>query len=291
MSEEKFEDTRNSIRNLLNHFQNNEILITEEFERFERKLNQIINIKSTENFELFLYTFDLIFEKKISSRSIYVEYIQSEMAKENKNTDKAIRLYYKSFIDEEGKEETLKLVFEIYGIHRSILKYYSARLLKLDLSEFTRIPELQLKKDYDNISFDIFLSHRYYLKFYNIVVYYILTVYYKLNVYVDWIFDYEVDRKELSEDTVRLLSKRMVQSNKLLFFNIKSSQTTNWMAWEVGYFSAYKKNSIGILDLDGYCKGNKNVEVLSSNDILVYDDSKGIVVKNSLDLITNWARL
>lgn len=291
MPEEKFEDTRNSIKSLLYHFQNKDIEIPEQFKEFERKLNQIINIKSTENFELFLYTFDLIFEKKISSLSIYVDYIQAEMEKENKNTDKAIRLYYKSYNDEEGKEETLKLVFEIYEIHRSILKYYSASLLKRSLMEYTKIPEMELENEYDNIAFDIFLSHRYYLKFYNIVVYYILSEYYKLNVYVDWIFDYEVDRKELSEDTVKLLSKRMMQSNKLLFFNIKSSQTTNWMAWEVGYFSAYKKNSIGILDLDGYCKGNKNVEVLSSNDTLVYERSRGIVVKESLDLVTTWAKM
>ena len=86
------------------------------------------------------------------------------------------------------------------------------------------------KYKYIDISFDVFLSHRYFLRFYNIIVYYILTVYYNLVVYVDWIFDHTIDRKKLSQETVALLKYRMTQSKKLIFFNILNSSTTNWMA-------------------------------------------------------------
>ena len=67
-----------------------------------------------------------------------------------------------------------------------------------------------------------------------------------------------------------------------------NSNTTNWMAWEVGYFSCLREESIGILDLDGYCTGNKNVEVLSSNDKILFDDTKGLYLEKSNQSINNW---
>ena len=205
-----------------------------------------------------------------------------------------MKLYYEA-ADISDRDKTIELAFRIYKQHLRMIKIYEGlyensenRLSKLENKTFdTNFHSNKYK--YTDVSFDVFLSHRYYLRFYNIVVFYVLTVHFNLVVYVDWIFDYNVDRKKLSEDTVKLLKYRMNQSKKLIFFNILNSNTTNWMAWEVGYFSCLKEDSIGILDLDGYCTGNKNVEVLSSNDKILFDNSKGLYLEKTSRSINDWS--
>lgn len=292
MSEKSFEDTRKSIVEFVNNFSYENVIRRNLVNKdFERDVYQILIKKSVTNFELFLFVFDEIYQQNLEDIDAFHIFMRKYKKRED-NKKSVVNLYFGAddIID---RDKTIKLAFKMYGYHLEMIKSYTRMLDNARFSDIS-IKDLSLDKDnykefeYINIEFDVFLSHRYYLRFYNIVVYYVLTVYYGLTVYVDWIFDYSVDRKKLSTDTVKLLQYRMNQSKKLLFFNIKGSQTTNWMSWEVGYFSCLKQKSIGILDLDEYTNGNKNVEILSSNDTLLYNESKGIYVKNTNESIFNW---
>jgi len=284
----KFEDTRKSIVEILSLFSKEALRAQYRDKEFERTIIQVINNKSNKNYELFVYTFDIIFYSEISNFDEYTNFMKKYSNRKLENLDKGIQLYFE-VLNSEDRDETIKLAFNVYKQHLRMVEIYKELFSEIDKTT-SEIGDGSEQIDHPNMNFDIFLSHRYYLKFYNIIIFYILSIHYALNVYVDWIFDYDIDRKTLTPDTVKLLKERMKQSRKLLFFNILSSATTNWMAWEVGYFSCLRKDSIGILDLDGYCNGNKNVEVLSSNDTLKYNDVNGIYVESSKSSIKDWVK-
>lgn len=294
MAEKKFEDTRNSIQRLTNIFIESNKRSPYRNSRFENDVIQVITRKLARNFELFAYAFDSIFDNHFDNADEFYNHIRRGNQKDYKDK-KLVSLFF-SEDNAEERNKTIDLAFSIYKQHVAMIDIYDriySNANKLDRKIDGKIFNESFysnKYKYVDISFDVFLSHRYYLRFYNIIVYYILTVFYDLVVYVDWIFDYNVDRKKLSEDTVKLLKYRMTQSNKLIFYNISNSITTNWMAWEVGYFSCLREESIGILDLDGYCTGNKNVEVLSSNDKILFDESKGLYMDKSKLTIGEWVK-
>lgn len=292
MADNKFEDTRSSILKLISIFYKSSNQSKLRNLQFEDNVTQIVTRKSINNFELFAYTFDSIYDNNFLSKNSFIEYIQRERNKESKD-NKLVNLYFSS-LDIEDREKTIDLAFGVFEQHQAMIRNYES--IYINAKRTSEKFESRIFNDkfysndykYTDISFDVFLSHRYFLRFYNIIVFYILTAHYDLIVYVDWIFDHTVDRKKLSEDTVKLLKYRLAQSNKLVFFNIVNSNTTNWMAWEVGYFSCLREDSIAILDLDGYCTGNKNVEVLSSNDRILFDDVKGLYLFGSGLAIRDW---
>lgn len=292
MSENKFDDTRMSIEKFIKVF--NKEAIKKDFinKEFEQDVYQIIIRKSVKNFELFLFAFDEIYDQNLNDLDKFSVYM--EKYKENEKSKKRfIKLYFASN-DIQDRDDTIILAIKMYNFHLDLIEKYTEMFERIN-NNIIDLNDERLRGDkfsdlvFKNVQFDIFLSHRYYLRFYNTIVYYILTVYYDLVVYVDWIFDFDVDRKQLTTDTVYLLQYRMNQSKKLLFFNIKGSQTTNWMAWEVGYFSCLRFGNIGILDLDGYTTGEKNVEILSSNDTLIYTETDGIHTKDSSIGIKRWS--
>jgi hypothetical protein len=288
----KFDDTRSSIQRLISVFYNKIPISKYRNVKFEQDVLQIVNRKKVSNFELFAYTFDSIYDFNFQNKYDFHVHIQREQNKKSKE-NRLVNLYFSSE-DNDDREQTIELAFGIYNQHQSMIQnfeeFFSDNLKSNKIIENNIFDNSFYSKKYKflDISFDIFLSHRYYLRFYNIIVFYVLTVHYGLSVYVDWIFDHTVDRRKLSEDTVKLLKYRLNQSKKLVFFNIVNSYTTNWMAWEVGYFSCLRNDGIAILDLDGYCKGNKNVEVLSSSDKIVFDDVLGLRLLDSNISIRQW---
>ena len=207
---EKFEDTRKSITKLVDIFINSSLSLAGRNQRFESLVKQVISKKLSNNFEFFVYVFDSIFNHQISDINSFVEImIQHSKSKE----DRIYKLYYD--IRPDDRDETIRIAFEVFKINEEMKEKY---LSSFDYTEKERnstsnsnyANKTQLSDyKYSNIKFDIFLSHRYYLKFYNIIVYYILTVFFDLRVYVDWIFDFEVKRKTLTKTNVKLLKQRI----------------------------------------------------------------------------------
>lgn len=291
MANDKFDDTRESIQKLISVFYNSNILSKYRNMKFEQDVLQIINRKTISNFEFFANVFDSIYDYNLTSENDFYKYMVQEIIQESKG--KKLSKLFTNMSNLDDRDQTIKLAYSIYNQHQAMIRsfedFYSDNQKNNRISD-NKIFDYKFLSNFKHIdiSFDVFLSHRYYLRFYNIIVFYVLTVHYGLSVYVDWIFDHSVDRRKLDENTVKLLKYRMYQSRKLVFFNLINSNTTNWMAWEVGYFSCLKENSIAILDLDGYCTGNKNVEVLSSNERIILDDKKRLRLQTSGMSIEEW---
>ncbi|MFY0684147.1 MAG: toll/interleukin-1 receptor domain-containing protein [Balneola sp.] len=60
------------------------------------------------------------------------------------------------------------------------------------------------------------------------------------SVYVDWIEDYQLDRRLVSSHTARLLRNRMRRSKSLFYVTSSNSTKSKWMPWETGYFDGFK---------------------------------------------------
>lgn len=90
--------------------------------------------------------------------------------------------------------------------------------------------------------FDIFLSHSYLdreevlslVQLFNKCAY---------SVYVDWIYDYRLDRNSVSVNTAELLRKRMNQSRGLAYLATGNSTNSKWCPWELGYFDGKSGNA------------------------------------------------
>ena len=97
--------------------------------------------------------------------------------------------------------------------------------------------------------FDIFLSHAY-EDAQVIAGIKALLENEQFSVYVDWIEDAQLDRTEVTAITADTLRKRMRRCRFLLYASSKSSTTSKWMPWEVGYFDALRgEEAIGILPI------------------------------------------
>lgn len=68
-----------------------------------------------------------------------------------------------------------------------------------------------------------------------------------LKVYIDWIDDPQLDRGNVTAENADMLRRRMKQSKSLIFLTTKSSSTSRWMPWELGYFDGLRTGFIGIL--------------------------------------------
>ena len=62
---------------------------------------------------------------------------------------------------------------------------------------------------------------------------------YHLNVYVDWQCD-NFNRSNVTRDTARIIRERITQSKALLYVISDSSESSNWMPWEVGFMDGLK---------------------------------------------------
>jgi hypothetical protein len=70
-----------------------------------------------------------------------------------------------------------------------------------------------------------------------------------LTVYVDWIDDPLLDRTAVTEDTARLLRRRMDQCRFLLYACSRTSVDSRWMPWELGYFDGRRRGKVGIFPI------------------------------------------
>lgn len=64
------------------------------------------------------------------------------------------------------------------------------------------------------------------------------------NAYVDWIDDPQLDRTKVSQETAKILQKRMNNSRQLYYVLSSNSTTSIWMPWELGYFDGLKTKQI-----------------------------------------------
>lgn len=93
-----------------------------------------------------------------------------------------------------------------------------------------------------NNQFDIFLSHSFLdreevlslVQLFNKCAY---------SVYVDWIYDYQLDRNSVSTKTAELLRKRMNESRGLAYLATGNSTNSKWCPWELGYFDGKSGNA------------------------------------------------
>ena len=60
----------------------------------------------------------------------------------------------------------------------------------------------------------------------------------------------------LSAENADMLRRRMKQSRSLVFLTTKSSISSRWMPWELGYFDGLKTGFIGILPIVDYSGGS-----------------------------------
>lgn len=95
-------------------------------------------------------------------------------------------------------------------------------------------------------SFDIFLSHSSEDSEIVLGVREIL-VGLGLKVYIDWIDDPQLDRGNVTSENADILRRRMRASKSLVYLTTKSSSTSRWMPWELGYFDGLRNGFIGIL--------------------------------------------
>lgn len=95
-------------------------------------------------------------------------------------------------------------------------------------------------------TYDIFLSHAY-EDAEVIAGVKVLIEKEHLSVYVDWIEDAQTDRSRVTPATADLLRQRMNHCRYLLFATTRSSPSSKWMPWELGYFDGLRPNHVGIL--------------------------------------------
>src|SRR5690606_37299414 len=95
MADNKFEDTRGSILKLISIFHKSTFKSELRNLDFENKVTQIVSKKSINNFELFAYTFDLIYENNLLDKNSFVEHIQKESNKASKD-NRLVNLYISS---------------------------------------------------------------------------------------------------------------------------------------------------------------------------------------------------
>lgn len=77
-----------------------------------------------------------------------------------------------------------------------------------------------------------------------------------LKVYIDWIDDPQLDRGNVTAENADMLRRRMKQSKSLIFLTTKSSVSSRWMPWGLGYFDGMKSGFIGILPIVDYSGGS-----------------------------------
>lgn len=129
-------------------------------------------------------------------------------------------------------------------------KILSENLRKSDaLDSFVKLA----KASFDD-TYDVFLSHRF-MDADEVKVIYDDLVRAGIKVYVDWIVDKDLDRKNITKETVSRVRTRMKNCRSLLFVTSENSSDSKWMPWELGYMDA-KTDKVAILPVvsDSYTK-------------------------------------
>lgn len=121
-----------------------------------------------------------------------------------------------------------------------------SRLQKSYGSSATQILREAVRASAAEESFDIFLSHSSEDSEIVLGVREIL-VGLGLKVYIDWIDDPQLDRGNVTSENADILRRRMRASKSLVYLTTKSSSTSRWMPWELGYFDGLRNGFIGIL--------------------------------------------
>jgi hypothetical protein len=96
--------------------------------------------------------------------------------------------------------------------------------------------------------YDVFLSHSH-LDAARIAAVKAVLEEYGLKVYVDWLEDPEADRTQVTAKTAEMLRDRMRHSNCLIFATSKTSSSSKWMPWELGFFDGLRPDKVAILPL------------------------------------------
>lgn len=97
-----------------------------------------------------------------------------------------------------------------------------------------------------------------------------------LTVYVDWIQDAQLDRSRVTEETARLLRTRMKHCGYLLYASSRSSSTSKWMPWELGYFDGHRPGRVGILPIVASAQDPfRGVEYLGLYPLIQYISIQG----------------
>ncbi len=69
------------------------------------------------------------------------------------------------------------------------------------------------------------------------------------SVYVDWIEDKQLDRNNVTAATAEILRRRMCSCKSLIYATSKSSSSSKWMPWELGYFDGRRPGRVSIFPL------------------------------------------
>lgn len=93
-----------------------------------------------------------------------------------------------------------------------------------------------------NNKFDVFLSHSSldHDEVLNLIQLFNQCGY---SVYVDWIYDSQLNRSDVSKETAKLIRIRMGQSKGLSYLATSNSASSKWCPWELGYFDGMSENS------------------------------------------------
>lgn len=94
------------------------------------------------------------------------------------------------------------------------------------------------KKVPENTVFDIFLSHSFLDKDEVQGLYQELTNF-GFMVYVDWIVDPDLDRKNVTKSSAKLVQARLKASKTLLLAISTNAAMSRWMPWELGYVDGH----------------------------------------------------
>ena len=132
------------------------------------------------------------------------------------------------------------------------------------LNENTRMYEA-------NQSFDVFLSHS---SLDHSEVLNLIDLFNKCgySVYVDWIFDKQLDRSNVTAKTAETLRMRMRQSKGLSYLATGNASQSKWCPWELGYFDGQSKSRCCILHVLDYAATTyKGQEYLGLYPYLQYD--------------------
>lgn len=117
------------------------------------------------------------------------------------------------------------------------------------VDSFTKLAKASVDEKYD-----IFLSHRFLDADEVQVIYNDLTKL-GLKIYVDWIVDKDLNRENITKETVARVRTRMKNCKSLLFVTSENSSSSKWMPWELGFMDA-KTDKVAILPVvsDSYTK-------------------------------------
>lgn len=144
----------------------------------------------------------------------------------------------------------------------------------------------------NRLSFDIFLSHSFKDKKYIYGLFLELTSK-GYTVYVDWIIDPQLQRSNVTTDTVNKIRKRMKQSKSLIYATSENASNSKWMPWELGFMDG-DKGSCAILPITNYGDDTfKGQEFLSVYPYITkgnYSYSDLNIQKNNYtsDTLKNW---